>query len=108
MAEALPAYQCRTMANPEKIHMFPNLNCCPRRIHMSNKNLDQNRARGELTDSKDEQLNEADLDTVAGGLMGIVTRKLPVPEDGRSIVGVPIPEDGRALTGQPIPEDGKS
>jgi len=69
---------------------------------MSNKNLDQTKS------GKAGELNEADLETVAGGLMGIVTRKSPVPEDGRSIVGAPIPEDGRGLTGQPVPEDGKS
>lgn len=74
---------------------------------MSNKNLDQNRVRGELTDSKDEQFSEADLETVAGGLMGIATRKTPVPEDGRSIAGVPIPEDGRSITAGPVPDDGK-
>lgn len=68
---------------------------------MSNKNLDQTKS-GEAG-----ELNEADLETVAGGLMGIATRKLPVPEDGRGIVGVPVPEDGRGLTGEPIPDDGK-
>ena len=66
---------------------------------MLNKKLNQTRA-GEL--------NEADLESVAGGLIGIVSRKTPVPEDGHSIVGVPVPEDGRTLTGQPVPNDGKS
>jgi hypothetical protein len=69
---------------------------------MSNENLDQTKS------GKTGELNEADLEPVAGGLMGIATRKTPVPEDSRSIAGVPIPEDGRSLTGEPIPEDGKS
>ena len=61
-----------------------------------------------LDPSKAGELNEADLESVAGGLIGIVSRKTPVPDDGRSIVGVPVPEDGRNLTGQPVPNDGKS
>jgi hypothetical protein len=64
---------------------------------MSNENLDQIKA---------EELNEADLDSVAGGLISIASRKTPVPEDGRSLTGQPIPDDGRTIKG-PVPDDGK-
>jgi hypothetical protein len=58
--------------------------------------------------TKAGELNEADLESVAGGLVSIASRKLPVPEDGRTITGAPIPDDGRSLTGEPVPNDGKS
>ena len=68
---------------------------------MSNQNLDQTKS------GKAGELNEADLATVTGGLMGIATRKTPVPDDGRTIASAPIPEDGRSITAGPIPNDGK-
>ena len=73
---------------------------------MSNENLDQTKTGGEPLGSKTGELNEADLDSVAGGLLGIASRKTPVPEDGRGIKGAPIPNDGRTITGPP-PDDGK-
>ena len=75
---------------------------------MSNENLDQTKAGGETPGSKAGELNEADLEAVAGGLVAIASRKQPVPEGGRSITGLPVPEDGRSITYEPIPDDGKS
>lgn len=74
---------------------------------MSNQNPSQTKDRAEPTNSKDE-LNEADLESVAGGLVAIATRKQPVPEDGRSIAGLPLPNGGRSIIGEPVPDDGKS
>ena len=68
---------------------------------MSNKNLDRTEA------GKTEELNEADLESVAGGLVGIASRRAPIPDDGRSIAGVPVPNDGRSITAEPVPDDGK-
>jgi len=74
---------------------------------MTNKNLDQ--AQADVTPgSKAGELKEADLESVAGGLMGIATRKTPVPEDGRSIVAIPPPDDGLSIKVEPVPDDGKS
>ena len=74
---------------------------------MSNKNIDQTKA-GETPGSKAGELNEADLDSVSGGLVAIAARRTPVPDDGRTITGIPVPDDGRSITGGPVPDDGKS
>ena len=83
---------------------------------MSNENLDKTKTSGGQAGSKAGELNDADLESVAAGIIGVAGRRAPVPEDGRGIAGVPIPndgrglpipEDGRGITGQPIPNDGK-
>ena len=58
--------------------------------------------------AKTGELSDTDLESVAGGLVTIASRKQPVPEDGRTITGIPIPNDGRSFTGEPVPNDGKS
>ena len=68
---------------------------------MSNQNLDQTKI------GKTGELNEADLEAVAGGLVGIASRRAPIPDDGRSIAGIPVPNDGRSITAEPVPDDGK-
>ena len=75
---------------------------------MSDQKLDQTKGRAEPTNSETGELNEADLEAVAGGLVAIVTRKQPIPDDGRSIAGLPVPNDGRSITYEPIPDDRKS
>lgn len=75
---------------------------------MSNQNLDQTKAGGGPRGSETGELNETDLESVAGGLLGIASRRTPIPDDGRSITGSPIPDDGRSLVGVPIPDDGRS
>ena len=74
---------------------------------MSNENLDDTKTSGEQAGSKAGGLNDADLERVAGGIIGVASRRAPVPEDGRSITAAPVPTDGCSLAGQPIPNDGK-
>jgi hypothetical protein len=77
------------------------------RIHMSNEKLDKTKASGEQAESKAGELKDADLESVAGGIVVISSRRAPVPTDGRGITGVPIPDDGRGIVSEPIPDDGK-
>jgi hypothetical protein len=74
---------------------------------MSNENLDKTKASGEQTAAKAGELNDADLDSVAGGIIIVGARSAPVPTDGRGIASLPIPTDGRGITGIPIPDDGR-
>ena len=64
---------------------------------MSKENLDENKTSGERADAKAGELNDADLESVAGGI--VVSRSIPVPDDNRSITGVPVPNDGRLCKG---------
>jgi hypothetical protein len=74
---------------------------------MSNENIDKTKTSGEQAGSKAGELNDADLQSVAGGIVAVGRRSAPIPNDGRSIAGSPVPEDGRGITGEPVPEDGK-
>jgi len=72
---------------------------------MSKENLDKPKTSSEKDGAGSGELNDTDLDSVAGGLISV--RSTPVPEDGRSIKRSPVPDDGRGITGLPVPDDGK-
>ena len=74
---------------------------------MSNENLDDTKASGEQAGAKAGELKDADLESVAGGIIVVGRRSAPVPTDGRGIAGIPVPDDGRGITGQPVPTDDK-
>jgi hypothetical protein len=66
---------------------------------MSNDNIDKTKTSGEQAGSKAGELNEADLESVAGGIDIVGGRRAPVPDDGRSITGTPPPDDGKISIG---------
>ena len=66
---------------------------------MSNENLDETKASGKQVGPKDGELIDADLESVAGGIIIVGGRRAPVPDDGRGIVGIPIPDDGKLSKG---------
>jgi len=66
---------------------------------MSNENLDKTKASGEQAGSTAGELNDADLESVAGGIIIIGGRRAPIPDDGRGITSEPVPDDNKLSIG---------